>query len=307
MKYTAWTSTLPAFLQYSICTTRSQFSCDMRRKNSWYHWGPDILYIRISILSCGMMHVFHLPLTPIYEKKVTMWVMWGQNARSAFQCNPPHLVHNTESKRWNAFDRHRLSALRHSNHCKLSYDIAQRGMIKISQCLWYTQGQRLPSQTQEVDPPYPNILVFSHCDTVAFPMTGNCLVITANCRNCRMDVHPSLFITREYRGENRVYKAVVVTSLKHPCSTHFTRLVRQQVLYLHQLTDCDISESSDMKSFVAFVFVAATLIAGTVAVPQFTHPCDKSCHQVKPVCPEGEAPTGGEGCWGCCQPIVGPL
>ncbi len=31
-------------------------------------------------------------------------------------------------------------------------------------------------------------------------------------------------------------------------------------------------------------------------------PCDIACQDEKPHCIEGEAPTGGPGCWGCCQP-----
>ncbi|KAL2862401.1 uncharacterized protein BJX67DRAFT_385652 [Aspergillus lucknowensis] len=31
--------------------------------------------------------------------------------------------------------------------------------------------------------------------------------------------------------------------------------------------------------------------------------CTLECRLEKPECPAGEAPTGEEGCWGCCQPI----
>lgn len=34
-------------------------------------------------------------------------------------------------------------------------------------------------------------------------------------------------------------------------------------------------------------------------------PCDIACQDEKPQCIEGEAPTGGPGCWGCCQPPRG--
>ncbi|KAL4964053.1 cell wall cysteine-rich protein [Aspergillus stella-maris] len=34
------------------------------------------------------------------------------------------------------------------------------------------------------------------------------------------------------------------------------------------------------------------------------HICTLECKFEKPECPAGEAPTGSEGCWGCCQPII---
>ncbi|KAL4804737.1 hypothetical protein BDV18DRAFT_142410 [Aspergillus unguis] len=32
--------------------------------------------------------------------------------------------------------------------------------------------------------------------------------------------------------------------------------------------------------------------------------CTLQCRLEKPECPAGEAPTGQEGCWGCCQPVA---
>ncbi|KDR76898.1 hypothetical protein GALMADRAFT_95526, partial [Galerina marginata CBS 339.88] len=59
-----------------------------------------------------------------------------------------------------------------------------------------------------------------------------------------------------------------------------------------------------MKSFFSAAIVAFSLIASTNAVPQATIAClSDVCFVKKPVCPFGEAPTGGPGCWGCCQPI----
>jgi hypothetical protein len=49
-------------------------------------------------------------------------------------------------------------------------------------------------------------------------------------------------------------------------------------------------------------FIITAIGALAVPSPQAT-PCTKICHLEKPVCPAGQAPTGGEGCWGCCEPI----
>ncbi|KXN82435.1 hypothetical protein AN958_02554 [Leucoagaricus sp. SymC.cos] len=37
--------------------------------------------------------------------------------------------------------------------------------------------------------------------------------------------------------------------------------------------------------------------------PTEPEPCLTVCREEKPECPDGEAPTGEEGCWGCCQPV----
>ncbi|KDR75542.1 hypothetical protein GALMADRAFT_486580 [Galerina marginata CBS 339.88] len=62
-----------------------------------------------------------------------------------------------------------------------------------------------------------------------------------------------------------------------------------------------------MKSFFAAAIVAISLIASTNAVPQATIGCASDvCLLNRPVCPAGSAPTGGPGCWRCCQPICRP-
>lgn len=60
-----------------------------------------------------------------------------------------------------------------------------------------------------------------------------------------------------------------------------------------------------MKSITA---IAVALVAVTANVHALTttselRPCPKICHITKPHCRHGEAPTGGPGCWGCCQPV----
>lgn len=52
------------------------------------------------------------------------------------------------------------------------------------------------------------------------------------------------------------------------------------------------------------VFMASAYFTGTNALPQdVTVTCLAVCLTTKPVCPVGEAPSGGPGCWGCCRPI----
>ncbi|KAF8911597.1 hypothetical protein CPB84DRAFT_1762332 [Gymnopilus junonius] len=55
-----------------------------------------------------------------------------------------------------------------------------------------------------------------------------------------------------------------------------------------------------MKSIFAHVLAATTLFLSDIVIP-----CLESdlCLLEAPPCPVGEAPSGGPGCWGCCQPI----
>lgn len=57
-----------------------------------------------------------------------------------------------------------------------------------------------------------------------------------------------------------------------------------------------------LTSTLAVLGAFCTLVS---AAPQTGgwHPCPTVCRPVAPVCPPDEAPTGGEGCWGCCQPV----
>jgi len=60
---------------------------------------------------------------------------------------------------------------------------------------------------------------------------------------------------------------------------------------------------SKMKSFFSIILLAASV----VAVPQadaYPTVCLAVCRPDKPTCPPGQAPTGSEGCWGCCQPVI---
>ncbi|KAL3462419.1 hypothetical protein BJX64DRAFT_288319 [Aspergillus heterothallicus] len=53
----------------------------------------------------------------------------------------------------------------------------------------------------------------------------------------------------------------------------------------------------------------ASCLAFALALPQPQNACTTVCRPVKPECPEGqeaggsEAPTGSEGCWGCCEAV----
>lgn len=140
------------------------------------------------------------------------------------------------------------------------------------------------------------------------PYEMNFLVIPPTAKNKKQipTLHYSLPLNT---AENTGYISPCYSLLELMFSVRvFTRSMLRQVICLHELIAIyDISEFANMTYFVAFFLVAATLIASTAAVPYSNptrHLCDKLCHPVKPVCPEGEAPTGGEGCWGCCQPIM---
>lgn len=63
-----------------------------------------------------------------------------------------------------------------------------------------------------------------------------------------------------------------------------------------------------MKSSFATLFAAIVTVA-VIGVNGLPNPqtsgdfCIEVCQTIKPTCPAGEAPTGSEGCWGCCQPV----
>ncbi|KAF9037071.1 hypothetical protein BJ165DRAFT_1503073 [Panaeolus papilionaceus] len=50
------------------------------------------------------------------------------------------------------------------------------------------------------------------------------------------------------------------------------------------------------------ILVALFSALAVTAAPPYPG-CLDVCRVVRPVCAEGEAPTGGPGCWGCCAPI----
>lgn len=58
-----------------------------------------------------------------------------------------------------------------------------------------------------------------------------------------------------------------------------------------------------MKTFIVAIVTFASIIAtsGAANVPPSGGLCIEVCRPVRPVCPVGQAPTGSEGCWGCCQ------
>ncbi|KAF9012727.1 hypothetical protein BDQ17DRAFT_1297920 [Cyathus striatus] len=61
-----------------------------------------------------------------------------------------------------------------------------------------------------------------------------------------------------------------------------------------------------MKFLSAASLLILGFVGGSLAVPspepQGTA-CLAVCNPNRPICPAGQAPTGGPGCWGCCQSV----
>jgi len=56
----------------------------------------------------------------------------------------------------------------------------------------------------------------------------------------------------------------------------------------------------DMK----FSILPVLLAVAVSALPEPQTVCIASCQEIKPQCDPGYAPSGSEGCWGCCRPIA---
>ncbi|PPQ89004.1 hypothetical protein CVT25_005103 [Psilocybe cyanescens] len=88
----------------------------------------------------------------------------------------------------------------------------------------------------------------------------------------------------------------------NPASEDTIKLENYEATMLYtKIKSSELHDNSNMKLLSAIIVVAISMITGAFSAQV----CPDICRQVKPACPVGEAPTGGDGCWGCCRKICG--